>query len=118
MNEEKTGCLRVHFKFSRLVLILSAVLLLGTFIPSVLAVEKYAATCICTINYLAYAWIVFAVTTLLALVSMILCAMIFARGKEPGSLILHNLLLWLEAAGMVIGLILMLIFITRFTDVL
>ena len=118
MNEERPASLKVHYKLSSLVLILTAVLILGTIIPSILAVEKYNAMCICTINYLAHAWIALAVTALVSLISVILCAMSFSRGKDPGSLFVYHILLWLQAAGFIIGLILMLVFITRFTGVL
>ena len=118
MTEEIKPFLRYHFSISRILLGLSVLLILTTVIASIFARVSYGSVCICTINYLAYAWIAFAITSLIALATLISAAMANVREKCCRCNCFINILLWLQAAGFMAGLILLLIFITRFTEVI
>lgn len=118
MSEEIRSCFKLQTSFARYILILSVLLILGTIIPSIFALPIYNSMCICTINYLAYAWIVFAITALLSLISMARVVMASAAEKCCKSNVFPNILLWLQVISFTLGLVFLLIFIARFTQVI
>jgi hypothetical protein len=118
MTENSKSCLYHQISFSRFLLGLSVFVILGTLIASIFALGFYNSMCICTINFLAYAWIAFAVTALLALVTLNLCIMANTKEDDSRRYVMINSLLWLQSLGFLLGLIFMVVFIARYTNVI
>jgi hypothetical protein len=114
---EDTPCLKGHIAFARLVLVAASLLLVSTLIASVFAKDIYASVCICTINYLSYAWIAYAIATLFSITALMTGIMSTACGCCK-KLFWPNVLMWLQGLALLAGIILMVVFIARLTEVI
>jgi hypothetical protein len=116
MSEDRP-CLKGHISFAKRVLMVSVALLLGTTVASIFALDIYGTICICTVNYLSYAWIAWAIAVLFSIVAQITATTAMASGCCK-KMLLPNLLLWLEGLALLAGVILMVVFIARLTSVI
>jgi hypothetical protein len=114
---EDTPCLKGHIAFARIVLAASLALLASTLIASIFALDIYAAICICTVNYLSYAWIAFAIASLFSLIAQ-MCGVMSGACGCCKKLLFPNLLMWLQGLSLLTGIIMMVIFIARLTQVI
>jgi hypothetical protein len=114
---ERNFSFRVHLAFSGVLLSLSVLILLATATVAGFSLETYRAICICTVNFLAYSWIAFAVHMLFALTAMV-WVICMARHKQPkGKSWALNLLAGLQALAFMAGIVLLIIFLARLTEV-
>lgn len=114
---EDTPCLKGHIAFARLVLMVAVLLLVSTLIASVFAKDIYASICICTVNFLSYAWISFAIASLFSLTAQMTGIMSTACGCCK-KLLWPNVLMWLQGLALLAGIIFMVVFIARLTEVI
>ncbi len=114
---EDTICLKGHIAFARIILVTAILLLASTTIASIFALDIYGSICICTVNYLSYAWISFAIAVLFSLIAQMTAVMSTACGCCK-KLIFPNILMWLQGLAMLAGIIMMVVFIARLTSVI
>lgn len=117
MSENKP-CLKGHVAFARTVLASALFLIAATLVASVFATNIYAAVCICTVNYLAYSWIAMGIAALLSLVAQVTAISAMAGECKCEKHFWQNLLMWLQAAALLAGIILAIVFIARLTEVI
>jgi hypothetical protein len=118
MAEESKPSWKYHIGFAKYLLGLSVLIVAGTVIPSIFALEPYGSMCICVINYLAYAWIAFAAAALFAVITWIILLMASLKESCCRRHTGVNLLLWLQGLAFILGLIFLVIFIARYTNVI
>lgn len=115
---ENTPCLKGHVAFARITLASALFLIATSLVASIFATNIYGAMCICIVNFLAYAWIALGITVMISLLAQVSGTVCTARGCQSQKLWFPNLLMWLQAAALLAGVILMILFITRLTDVI
>jgi heme exporter protein D len=118
MGEDHHSRFKHYRTFARTFLAACGVFLLGTIIPAFFSLETFQNMCICKVNYLAYAWIAFAITLLISSVSLVLATAAETKECCAKKTVLHIVLLWLQAIGLIAGIVLLLVFITKFVNVL
>lgn len=118
MSEDIKPCFKQHISIARILLGLSVLIILATVIVSVFSLEQYRSICICTINYLAYSWIAFAIAIVVSLLSLICAAQAALKSECCSRYFLANIFLWLQFFAFVAGIVFLLIFVTRYTDVI
>lgn len=118
MSDDTIGRYRLYTGFSKSTLMISSLVISASMIMAVFSATAFEAKCICTINYLAYSWIAFAITALLALVTWItaVCAENSTCTCRRHTLL--SVMISLQGLAFVAALIFMLIFVTRYTEVI
>ena len=114
---DSTPWLEGHLTFARITLASAIVLIAATLIPSIFSTDLYGAICICTVNYLAYAWIAFAIAAMISLIAQVSATTAMSGGCKCTKMFFPNLLMWLQAAALLSGIILMIVFIVQLLDV-
>jgi hypothetical protein len=118
MTEDIKPCYCHHIGFAKYLLGLSVLIILGTVVASIFALEPFGSMCICIINFLAYAWIAFACTALLSMITFITVAVASSKEHCCQRFTMINVLLWLQGIAFLTGLIFLVIFIARYANVL
>ena len=118
MSEDPLTRFKHYRAFARTFLLMCGAFMLATIIPAFFALDYFQNMCICKVNYLAYAWIAFALTMLVSSIALVLGTVAETKECCAKKSVLHIIFLWLQAVGLIVGVILLLVFITKYTNVL
>lgn len=115
---DESPCLKGHLKLARLMMNTAVFLMAVTVVASIFAAPIYSQICICKVNLLAYAWIAWGITVMLSLIALVSGTAAMACSCGCKKLLWPNILALLQAVALLSGVVFMLLFITRLTDVI
>ncbi len=115
---DDTPCLKGHIKLARLMLNTAVFMLTATVLASIFAAPMYSQICICKVNFLAYAWIAWGITVMFSLIALVSGTAAMAGTCQCKKHRWPTILAWLQAAALLSGVVFMLLFITRLTEVI
>jgi|GEM_PF-1937789 len=117
---EQQNNTQILIKSARLLIILSALIMLFTIFGIMLKLEYFRVMCVCTTNYIAYSWIGFGVSIIAGL-KLSFFSVIASRSDKKYFFCknwLFNLMLAFQSISFIAGIVYLLLFAMKLSNVI